>query len=56
MSLDIMEESPWSVKFQDPGKELPMYIKVSGIKFTPIHDFRPEMKFNEPLHQFINQA
>ena len=55
MSLDIMEESPWNVKSQDPGKELPMYIKVSGIKFTPIHNFRPESQFNK-IHQFVNQA
>jgi hypothetical protein len=55
MSLEITEDSPWNIKSQDPGKELPMYIKVSGIKFTPIHNFRPESQFNK-IHQFVNQV
>ena len=39
MNLQIMDESPWGI---DKGLQLPYYIKVSGIKFTPIHNFRPE--------------
>jgi hypothetical protein len=56
MSLEITEDSPWNIKSsRGIGKELPMYIKVSGIKFTPIHNFRPESQFNK-IHQFVNQA
>ena len=39
MNLQIMDESPWGI---DKGLQLPYYIKVTGIKFTPIHNFRPE--------------
>jgi hypothetical protein len=39
MNLQIMDESPWGI---DEGLQLPYYIKVTGIKFTPIHNFRPE--------------
>ena len=52
LSYDIMDESPWEIS---PDKQLPMYIAVS-IKFTPIHNFRPEMKWGNNLHKFINQA
>jgi hypothetical protein len=38
MNLQIMDESPWGI---DEGLQLPYYIKVTGIKFTPIHNFRP---------------
>lgn len=51
LSYDIMDESPWEIS----GRQLPMYIAV-GIKFTPIHNFRPEMKWVNNLHKFINQA
>ncbi len=37
LTYEIMDESPW-----DLDKELPFYIKVSGLKFTPIQSFRPE--------------
>ena len=50
LSYDIMDESPWEIS----GRQLPMYIAVS-IKFTPIHNFRPEMKWVNNLHKFINQ-
>ena len=39
-----------------------MYIRVTGIKFTPIHNFRPEMNWipnDEKIleqHKFINQT
>ena len=39
LTYEIMEESPWRI---DPNYQLPMYIKVTGFQFTPIHDFRPE--------------
>ena len=42
-TYEIIEDSPWDVT---EGKQVPMYIKVSGIKFTPIHNFRPESYFN----------
>jgi hypothetical protein len=42
-TYEIIEDSPWEIT---QGKQVPMYIKVSGIKFTPIHNFRPESYFN----------
>jgi hypothetical protein len=42
-TYEIIEDSPWDIT---EGKQVPMYIKVSGIKFTPIHNFRPESYFN----------
>ena len=48
-TYDIMEESPWDV-----DTKLPLYIKVTGVKFTPIHNFRPESQFNT-IHKYINQ-
>ena len=48
MNLEIMNESPWGI---DKGLQLPYYIKVSGIRFTPIHKVRPEYN----VGQFINQ-
>ena len=50
LSYEIMDESPWEIS----GRQLPMYIAV-GVKFTPIHNFRPEMKWVNKLHKFINQ-
>jgi len=49
-TYEIMDESPWDI-----DKNLPFYIKVTGIKFTPIHNFRPESQFKTP-HQYINQS
>lgn len=46
-----VDESPWEIR---QGSQLPHYIKVSGIKFNVIHNFRPESQFNG-THQFINQ-
>jgi len=51
LSYEVTEETPYDIT---PGKQLPMYIKVSGIKFTPIHNFRPEYSQGIPK-QFINQ-
>ena len=49
-TYDIMEESPWDI-----DTKLPLYIKVTGVKFTPIHNFRPESQNNGTIHQYINQ-
>jgi len=43
-TYEIIEDSPWDIT---EGKQVPMYIKVSGIKFTPIHNFRPEYNWKE---------
>jgi len=43
VTYEVMDESPWETK---EGKQAPKYIKVSGVKFTPIHNFRPESYFN----------
>jgi hypothetical protein len=53
LSYDIMDESPWQI---ESNNQLPFYIKVS-IKFTPIHNFRPEMQWDDgDIHQFIRQT
>jgi len=46
-TYDIPKESPWDLSiFSSRGPalkdELPMIIKVTGMKFIPIHEFRPE--------------
>ena len=46
-TYDIPQESPWDLSiFSSLGKpiedELPMIVKVTGMKFIPIHEFRPE--------------
>jgi hypothetical protein len=51
LTYDIMDESPWEL---DETYQLPYYIKVTGIKFIPIHEFRPESEFNR-THAYINQ-
>ena len=52
LTYDIMEESPWGIT---PGTQLPYYIRVSGIKFIPIHNWRPESWFNAE-HKYIHQG
>jgi hypothetical protein len=42
-TYDIMDESPWEIM---PSVQLPFYIKVTGFKFVPIHNFRPSSFFN----------
>ena len=49
LTYDITDESPWDV-----DKKLPLYIKVTGFKFTPIQTFRPESLFSGPTNKFIN--
>jgi hypothetical protein len=50
-TYEITDETPWQIS---EGNQLPLYIKVTGINFTVIHNFRPESQFNT-THQFINQ-
>lgn len=50
-TYEVTDETPWEI---NEGNQLPLYIKVSGIKFTPIHNFRPESQFNA-THAFIKQ-
>jgi hypothetical protein len=50
LSLEPPSDSPWETK---KGKQLPLYIKVTGLKFDIIHNFRPEYGNNR---QFINQT
>jgi len=52
LTYDITEESPWEI---EEGSQLPFYIKVTGMKFIPIHRFRPESEFNKS-HAYINQS
>ena len=52
LTYEIMEESPWDI---EKGKQLPMYIKVTGFQFTPIHNFRPEYKPSNGSPKFISQ-
>jgi hypothetical protein len=52
LTYEIMDESPWDI---EKDKQLPMYIKVTGFQFTPIHNFRPEYKINSSP-KFISQA
>ena len=54
LTYDIPEESSWDLSLEsedltiqrkntDNPDELPLMIKVTGLKFTPIHNFRPEI-------------
>ena len=58
LTYDITEESPWEI---DKDNQLPFYIKVTGMKFIPIHTFRPEATFKpaksdkNSVHNYINQ-
>ena len=58
LTYEIMDESPWELR---TGIQLPFYIKVTGIKFIPIHQFRPEATFKpagsdqNSVHAYINQ-
>jgi hypothetical protein len=54
ITYDIPEESSWELSKTPEGQtsnknnpdELPFMIKVTGFKFTPIHNFRPEIQLN----------
>jgi len=43
LTFEITDETPWQI---DAGSQLPLYIKVTGIKFVPIHTFRPQVVLN----------
>lgn len=49
LTYEVTDETPWEMS---QPNQLPMYIKVTGVKFKPIHNFRPE--FNQP--KFIKQT
>jgi len=51
LTYDIDNESPWEID----GSQLPHFIKVTGFKFTPIHNFRPEYVTGN-AHDYINQS
>ncbi len=74
LSLDVPTESPWELALPDGAgtqttnagvstdpsvKEMPMMVKVSGFKFTPIHNFVPQIQQNdfdkEVIGGFINK-
>jgi hypothetical protein len=40
LTFEVTDDTPWQI---ETGNQLPLYIKVTGIKFTPIHNFRPEV-------------
>jgi len=43
LQYTVSEDSPWEI---DENEQLPHYIKVSGIKFNVIHNFRPEYNWD----------
>jgi hypothetical protein len=49
ITYDLLNDAPWEIGINDAGesdssvKELPHMIKVTGFKFTPIHDFIPSI-------------
>lgn len=52
LTYTVPNESPWEINVkndyvngteQENLRELPHMIKVTGVKFTPIHNFRPEV-------------
>ena len=53
LSLNIPQESPWEIGINDEGdfdnkvKEMPHIVRVTGMQFTPIHNFRPEKQENK---------
>jgi hypothetical protein len=40
LTFEVTDDTPWQI---EKDSQLPLYIKVTGIKFTPIHNFRPEV-------------
>jgi hypothetical protein len=39
LNYELTTESPWGITVDE---QVPFYIKVSNVKFTPIHNYRPE--------------
>lgn len=52
LTLNVPQESPWEIGINDKGdldnqvKEMPHIVQVTGMQFTPIHNFRPEKQEN----------
>jgi len=60
ISFSPPQESPWEISREDVDlsvKQLPFIMKVTGFKFTPIHDFVPQIQKNTfgPLFDGVNQ-
>ena len=61
LTYDIPQESPWEIAINADGggdgsvKELPYMIRVSGLSFTPIHNFLPQKpnNANTPDERYI---
>ena len=64
LTYTVPQESTWEIgigdggKFDESVKELPHMIKVSGLSFTPIHDFLPRKAkpYNQRDTRFIALA
>ena len=46
LTFEITDDTPWQT---ETDSQLPLYIKVTGIKFKPIHTFRPEVNLDKTL-------
>ena len=61
LTYDVPQDSSWEItigKGASIKDELPFMIKVTGLKFTPIHDFRPEFnkgKVDGRIGRFITK-
>jgi len=49
-TYNIDKETPWDI-----AKKTPLYIKVSGFKFVPIHNFRPDYNPSGNNNRYIKQ-
>jgi hypothetical protein len=48
MTLDVPQESPWEIGLDSSAvKEMPHYVKVTGVNFIPIHEFVPRTQQNK---------
>jgi hypothetical protein len=48
MTLDVPQESPWEIGLDSSAvKEMPHYVKVTGVNFIPIHEFTPRTQQNK---------
>jgi hypothetical protein len=61
ITYDVPQDSSWDLSLNPQNleisrddlnpDELPFMIKVTGLKFTPIHNFRPEIATNGTLNK-----
>jgi hypothetical protein len=51
-TYEISQETPWQIS---KGNQLPLYIKVTGINFTVIHNFIPAANIGGVSNKYINQ-